>query len=120
MLEIKKVFAATAAKPKEKVFFVCQHPTATGASDLLELKRTELRARANSLGISADTYNANVNGSIRSAIRHHVADLQLVETDLLVDKEDAKKVYEAVSTYPCRPAHQIHLRPLQARDIGTP
>ncbi len=99
MLEIKKVFAATAAKPKEKIFLVCRHPTAAGARDLLELKRTELRARANSLGISADTYNANVNGSIRSAIRAHVGDLLLADTDLLVDKEDTKKIFEAISTY---------------------
>ena len=99
MLEIKKVFSATAAKPKEKIYIVCRHPTAQGVGDLLELKRTELRARANSMGVSADTYNANVNGSIRAAIRNHVADLALADTDLLVDKEDTKKVYEAIRSY---------------------
>lgn len=46
-LEIKKVFSATAAKPKEKVFIICNHPTAQNANDLLELKKADLKNKSN-------------------------------------------------------------------------
>jgi predicted ATP-dependent endonuclease of OLD family len=98
-LEIKKVFPATAAKPKEKIYIVCNHPSVTNGNDLLNLKRNELRERANSLGIPQGSYNGNVNSSIRAAIWQSFADLQLQRTDLLVDKEDTKKVYESLKNY---------------------
>lgn len=98
-LEIKKVFPATAANPKEKIYIVCNHPTVRGAKDLLMLKRAELRARAENLGVKASDYNANVNASLRAAIREHIDDLSLSTIDLLVDKEDTKKVYEAIKDY---------------------
>lgn len=99
LLHIKKVFPATAAKPKEKVYFVCQHPTAENANDLLDLKRTELRQRAVAIGVPTGNYNANVNASMRAAIRDHITDLQISNIALMVDKEDTKKVYEAISNY---------------------
>lgn len=98
-LEIKKVYSATAAKPKEKIYIVCQHPTAENTSDLLLLKRAELRSRANDLAIDTDEYNANSNSSIRNAIWNNCDDLEINDVDLLVDKEDSKKVYEAISKY---------------------
>ncbi|MCF8716432.1 AAA family ATPase [Joostella atrarenae] len=98
-LEIKKVFAATAAKPKEKVFIICNHPSIANGNDLLTLKRTELRQRATDLGIDAENYNGNVNSSIREAIRNSFGDLELQETELLVDKEDTKKVYDTLKSY---------------------
>jgi predicted ATP-dependent endonuclease of OLD family len=98
-LEIKKVFQATAAKPKEKVFLICNHPSIEKSSDLLELKKAELKTRANSLNIPQANYNGNVNSSIRQAIWASFEDLQCVRTDLLVDKEDTKKVYSALENY---------------------
>ncbi len=98
-LEIKKVFTATAAKPKEKVFIVCNHPSAENADDLLALKRTELKKRAESLEIDKDNYNASVNSSIREAIWKSFQNLEIQETELLVDKEDTKKVYDTLKNY---------------------
>lgn len=98
-LEIKKVFTATAAKPKEKVFIVCNHPSAENADDLLALKRTELKKRAESLEIDKDNYNASINSSIRKAIWESFQDLEIQETELLVDKEDTKKVYDTLKNY---------------------
>jgi putative ATP-dependent endonuclease of OLD family len=98
-LEIKKVFQATAAKPKEKVFLICNHPSIEKSSDLLELKKAELKTRANSLNIPQANYNGNVNSSIRQAIWASFEDLQCVRTDLLVDKEDTKKVYSTLENY---------------------
>jgi len=98
-LEIKKVFAATAAKPKEKVFIVCNHPTVENGNDLLTLKKAELKRRAVALNIPIENYNGNVNSTIRQAIRDSFGNLELQETELLVDKEDTKKVYDTLKTY---------------------
>ena len=98
-LEIKKVYSATAANPKEKIYIICMHPTAPSASDLLTLKRTELRVRLNQLDIEQDAYNASINASMRQAIRANIDDLNLSNTELLVDKEDSKKVFESIKNY---------------------
>ncbi|MBA4240873.1 MAG: lantibiotic ABC transporter [Sphingobacteriaceae bacterium] len=98
-LEIKKVFTASAAKPKEKVFIICNHPTAENANDLLELKKTELKTRANELNIPQGNYNGNINSTIRQSIWASFGDLQLARTELLVDKEDTKKVYDTLKNY---------------------
>ena len=98
-LEIKKVFAATAAKPKEKVFIVCNHPTIANGNDLLTLKQTQLRQRADSLEIPQENYNRTANSSIRSAIWNSFGELNTERTELLVDKEDSKKVFEAIKQY---------------------
>lgn len=98
-LEIKKVFQATSAKPKEKIFIVCNHPSVENVTDLLDLKKAELKARANTLGIPQADYNGNVNSSIRQAIWSSFEDLHCVRTELLVDKEDTKKVYSALENY---------------------
>lgn len=98
-LEIKKEFPATAAKPKEKVYIICNHPSVENGNDLLTLKKAELKQRANQLGIPTENYNGNVNSSIRQAIRDSFEDLQLEVTELLVDKEDTKKVYDTLKSY---------------------
>ena len=113
-LEIKKVFPATAAKPKEKIYIVCEHPSVDQGNDLLTLKRTELRQRANTLGIDAETYNANINSSIRAAVWQSLGDLQTQTTELLVDKEDTKKVYESIKSY--LPIYALFQSDRQSRD----
>lgn len=99
MLEIKKIFEVKAAKPKEKVFIICEHPSVNDGKDLLTLKQAGLKKRANDLELATKTYNANLNSSIRQAIWASFEDLQKVSTELLVDKEDTKKVYEAIKSY---------------------
>lgn len=98
-LEIKKEFPATAAKPKEKIYIICNHPSVANCNDLLTLKKVELKQRAAAIGIPAENYNGNVNSSIRQAIRDSFDNLELQETELLVDKEDTKKVYDALKSY---------------------
>ncbi len=98
-LEIKKVFPATAAKPKEKVYIICNHPSIANGNDLLTLKKAELKQRAVDLNIPTANYNGNVNSSIRQAIRDSFGNLNLQESELLVDKEDTKKVYDTLKSY---------------------
>jgi len=98
-LEIKKVFSATAVKPKEKIYIICEHPSVDKGQDLLTLKRSDLRKRANDLGINEEKYNSNLNSSIRQTIWQSLGDLRLTPIELLVDKEDTKKVYETIKSY---------------------
>lgn len=98
-LEIKKVFAATAANPSPKVYIICNHPSAANVNDLLTLKRPQLVARANEINVPEENYNGVINSSIRQAIRNHCQDLKLVQIPLLVDKDDTKKVFDAIVNY---------------------
>ncbi len=98
-LEIKKVYPATSVNPSPKIYITCDHPSVASGDDLLTLKRAALIARANELDVPGENYNGAVNASIRQAIRNSFQDLQIVHTDLYVDKEDTKKVYEAIENY---------------------
>ncbi|MFD1214969.1 AAA family ATPase [Microbulbifer celer] len=98
-LEIKKVFAATAANPSAKVYIICNHPSVANANDLLTLKRPQLITRANEIGVPEENYNGTINSSIRQAIRDNFDGLELTNTELLVDKEDTKKVFDAIVNY---------------------
>ena len=98
-LEIKKSFSCTAAKPKGQVFIQANHPSANNCSDLMQLKRPELRARALGLGIDANAYNGNINSSIRRAIWDHIAILNLTATEIPIDKEDSKKIWGVLETW---------------------
>ncbi len=113
-LEIKKVYSATVANPKEKIFIICNHPTVENGNDLLNLKRTELRTRANNLDIPPENYNGNVNSTIRQAIWASFGELDLQETELLVDKEDTKKVYETLKGY--LPVYALFQSDRQSKD----
>lgn len=98
-LEIKKVFKATASKPKEKVFIVANHPSQTDSNDLLLLKITDLRTRAKNLNIPKENYNANNNASLRSAIWNNCDNLNLKLQEIPADKLEAKNIYESLVKY---------------------
>ena len=98
-LEIKKIFKATSSKPKANTFIVCNHPSNDKFNDLLTLKITDLRKRANELGIADDQYDARSSVSIRSAIWSKCKTLDLLEIEIPVDKEDSKKIYEKLEGY---------------------
>ena len=98
-LEIKKVFKCSIAKPKANSYIVCCYPSEENCKDLLLLKSTELKRRAESLDIPKENYNASINASIRRAIFNNFSDLSLVETDLAVDKEDSKKIFNKLEEY---------------------
>jgi hypothetical protein len=114
LLEIKKVYSATAQKPKEKIIIVCNHPINDGVNNLLTLKRAELRKKAQDLSVSVESYNANINSSIRSAIWNCFENLQFGLTELLVDKEDTKKVYESLKVY--LPSYALFQTDRQSKD----
>ena len=98
-LEIKKVYPCTAASPKEQVFIVANHPTVAHGTDLLMLKRQELRDRAAQLKVPPANFNANLNSSLRVAIWNHLGALALARVEIQVDKEDAKKAWDFLSKW---------------------
>lgn len=98
-LEIKKVLKCSIVKPKANSYIVCYHPSEENCKDLLLLKSTELKRRAENLDIPKENYNASINASIRRAIFNKFSNLNLIETDLAVDKEDSKKIFNKLEEY---------------------
>ena len=98
-LEIKKVFKCSSAKPKSVVYLVCNYPINTQCSDLFSLKLSDLKARAESLGISKDNYNGKISSSIRKAIYNNFDSLELKECLLSVEEEGTKKIFKEIETY---------------------
>lgn len=113
-LEIRKAYTCTVAKPKERIFIQCVHPSNPKVNDLLTLKRNELLKKAQNLGVDAKTYNASINAQIRKAIWSHVGDLHLENTALLVDEGDTKKIYEELRKY--LPTYALFQSDRQSKD----
>lgn len=99
LLEIKKVFKASTAKPKPATFIVCNHPSDENFNDLLTLKIKDLKQRAKDLNIDKSKYDARSSVSLRQAIWKENEKLNLATTDVPVDKEDSKKIYSKLETY---------------------
>lgn len=99
LLEVKKVYRATTAKPKPLTYIVCKHPNDSPYNDLLSKKITELRELARMLNIENGTYNASSSVSLRNAIWANANNLNLQLRDLSVDKEDSKKIFASLEKY---------------------
>jgi putative ATP-dependent endonuclease of the OLD family len=95
-LEVRKVFDCEGAKIKESVFIIAIHPTNKGMSDLLFLKNSDLKKRAKELSVGEETMDQRINPSIRSAIWHSAATLDLAQTEIPLEKEDARKLWQAL------------------------
>ena len=94
-LAIKKVFKGKTPTLKS-VFAVAQHPTHQHAADLLSLKRTQLKERAQVVGADLNGVNQTKNAELRGAIRATIPDLQLQTVEVGLDKEDAKTIWEKI------------------------
>lgn len=99
LLEIKKTFKATTQKPKPNIVIICEHPVNQGCSDLLNLKRIELKKRAENLNIDSRKYDARNNVSMRKAIYSNFEKIDFAEKEVEVDIEDGKKIYNSLETY---------------------
>ncbi|MBR0456917.1 MAG: ATP-binding protein [Firmicutes bacterium] len=94
-LEIIKKFH-NGATPK--VFIKAQHPTNPNCADLLLKKNDFLKEIVQSNNIECDNQASNVK--LREAIWNHFADeLQLQSCEIDASKEDAKKIWEKLSSY---------------------
>lgn len=99
-LEIHKVYSCSngALSKKPKVVAIAQHPTAQNCCDLLAKKNTDLKKIANDVGIDTST-DRRSNSALRKAIWQTSDDLDCQVTEVRLDKEDAKAVWEKLSSY---------------------
>ncbi|MFD6227107.1 ATP-binding protein [Streptomyces sp. JL4002] len=96
-LVVRKSYNCRLATPKEsKATILCRHPSAEGYEDLLSLKNAELKSRAISLGVDLSGVNKSSNVEIRQAIWTHCDDLLIDERDLVITKEDDKKIWDSI------------------------
>lgn len=96
-LEIIKTYDC--ASPKGKcvgAFAVANHPSAAGVNDLLSLKITELRTKAQQLQVVLTNVNQSVKAQMRTAIWGSVQDLQLTEREISLKKEAAKDAFDQI------------------------
>jgi hypothetical protein len=92
-LEIKKVYKGKTPTLKQ-ILAIANHPEHESVKDLLTLKRTQLRQRANTLNIDLEDVNEGINSELRNAIRGAVQPLELAITEIPLDKEDAKAIWQ--------------------------
>lgn len=94
-LEIVKKYKKTG---KPSIFIKALHPTNKKCSDLLIKKNSELKSLAEKEG--AECPNKSVNTQLRRAIWEKFKDeLDLQEVEIDASKEDAKNIYEKISSY---------------------
>jgi putative ATP-dependent endonuclease of the OLD family len=95
MLEIVKSYDCSATKGKLTVAsVVALHPINQGLDDLLALKLTELKTKAQQLGVSLEAVNQSAKAPIRQAIWAATVDLKLNEREIALKKESAKDAYD--------------------------
>ncbi len=97
-LEIHRVFECKDGKVADRGFWAAAlHPTAQGAGDLLLLKNTDLKKRASDLKVGTSNVDLRCNSALRTAIRSSIEDLRLQPTEIPLNKEDAKAIWEQLS-----------------------
>jgi putative ATP-dependent endonuclease of OLD family len=99
-LEIHRVFDTGYKTPKDRGVFVrCLHPANDGVDDLLSLKITDLRKRAEELGIDTERVDLTISSAIRKGIWYSVEGLEMSPTLIQLDQEPAKKIWDQVKSY---------------------
>ena len=97
LLELTKIYDCSLSKPKlTNIYARAVHPTADQYNDLLTLTNTNLKQRANSLGVNLDSVNRTVNTELRRAIWAHAENLQEQETEVSLFQAEGKKVWDQI------------------------
>ena len=98
-LEIHKIYEyAENSLKKPKIIAIANHPTVNGIEDLLSKKNTELKKIGNTFGID-ESADRRSNSALRRAIWDKCSNLELKTTELQLNKEDAKAIWEQLSKY---------------------
>ncbi len=99
LLEIHKVFEfSERTLKKPKVYAIANHPTKKGFDGLLSMKNPDLKKVAESAGVDSKA-DKRSNVSLRKAIWESTNDLQLKISEIQLDKEDAKAIWDQLSSY---------------------
>ena len=96
-LEIHKIYSNGKLK---STFILANHQNSPRLKDLLSLKISELKTRAQDLGIDLSEEDKRVSSKIRKAIRENInEEIKLEEISIFVDKEGAKQIWEQLKNY---------------------
>ena len=96
-LEIHKIYSNGKLKGTS---ILANHPNNPNLTNLLSLKISELKTRAQDLGIDLSEEDKRVASKIRKAIRENInEEIELEEISILVDKEGAKQIWEQLNNY---------------------
>ncbi|MBT5269729.1 MAG: ATP-binding protein [Candidatus Jacksonbacteria bacterium] len=99
LLEIHKLYEfSDGTLKKPKVFAIANHPTAKGFDGLLSKKNAELKKSGEAANIDAGV-DKRSNAALRKAIWGSATDLKLGASEIQLDKEDAKTIWEQLSKY---------------------
>jgi len=99
-LEIHKVYNGALKSPKlSGVYAYANHPTTNGVDDLLQLKKNDLKKRAQELKIDLDGIDQRINTQIRRRIWESVSDLNLQSKEVPLNDQDAKKAWEQIKKH---------------------
>jgi putative ATP-dependent endonuclease of OLD family len=99
-LEIIKVYDCNAAKAKYAGAFAnALHPSVAGIDELLSLKLTELRTKAQQRNVDLTAVNQAAKAPIRQAIWAAAGDLQITEHEVSLKKESAKDAFDQIQRY---------------------
>ena len=98
-LEIHKIYGCSSGlSKKSKIVAIANHPTVSTCKDLLAKKNSELKKLAKALSVDGDVDNRS-NAALRQAIWQAYSDLELQETEVKLDKEDAKHIWDKIYNY---------------------
>ncbi len=97
-LEIHKIFDCSVKNPKPRIVAVARHPSAEGMSDLLYKKNSELKSILKDVG-SIEGVDQRSNPALRRAIWQSSNDLKFVESEIELNKEDAKKIWDQLQKH---------------------
>ncbi len=99
-LEIHRFYSGELQKPKCKSIQACAiHPTIDGTKDLLQLKNSDLKNRAQELSIDLNGVDQRVNAQIRARIRDHFDNLDLAPSMIPLNEDNAKKIWTELRKY---------------------
>lgn len=99
-LEIHKFYSGELQKPKCKSIQAhAIHPSIDGAKNLLQLKNSDLKKRAQELGIDLEGVDQRVNAQIRARIRDHFDNLNLTPSMIPLNEDNAKKIWTGLRKY---------------------
>jgi len=101
-LEIHKVFDCSLKTPKESLVAIAMHPQGNPAGGLLLKKNPDLKEIVQELPIDAVGIDRRSDPQLRRAIWQHCQPLETALTEIPLDKEGAKKIWDQLQKYlPC-------------------
>lgn len=99
-LEIVKTYSCSASKGKlTNIEARAFHPTTNEVHDLLGLRITELRARAQQRQVDLGNVNQSIKAQIRQAIWNQAGDLNLADALVPLTKESGKEIWQQLEKH---------------------